>query len=105
MQAATSSKCSTSGSSARPRFARPRSSFSSRRAIASTPKPWCARFRKKESGFRCPDAGGVFVPLAGGVFVPLAGGVFVPLAGGFVAFVALLQLFIRHAKLRFLGLV
>src|SRR4051812_17299177 len=87
MRAATSSKCSTSAFSARPRFAHPRSNSWWRRAIASTPKPWCARFRKKESGFRCPDAGGVCVAFVGGVFV------------------ALLQLFVSHAELRFLGLV
>src|SRR5258708_2864910 len=59
MPAATSSKSSTSASSAPPRCARPRSSSWWRRATASTPARWCARSRKRASGFRFLEAPGL----------------------------------------------
>src|SRR5260221_681758 len=59
MPAATSSKSSTNASSAPPRCARPRSSSWWRRATASTPARWCARSRKRASGFRFLEAPGL----------------------------------------------
>src|SRR5260221_1267683 len=59
MPAATSSKSSSNASSAPPRCARPRSSSWWRRATASTPARWCARSRKRASGFRFLEAPGL----------------------------------------------